>query len=417
VTDAGPVRIVNIVGAAEGADWFAPMCAGLAARGHEVHAIIDARPGAIGAQLAQAGIPVDRLDLSLSRPLAAARAPVRAALDAARLARAAGRVAGVLRRVRPDVVLTHHFNATLLGRVAGAAAGVPLRMSMAPSPFTLEAPVTRGLDRATWRADHVVIAGSECIRSLYAALGVPRSRLEVVYYGAPADRFDPRRADRAATRARLGVPEGAPLIGHVAHFYAPIGGRFAPPAARGRGIKGHEVLLRALPEVLAARPDARLLCAGGARGTPAQRYREQVGRLADALGVAHAVDFLDERDDVPQLLGALDVSVQPSLAENLGGTIESLLMAAPTVASRVGGMPEAVRHEETGLLVAPDRTGELAAAIVRLLGAPDLAARLGRCGRELMLQRFTFERTVADLDRIIRARHAEQRATTRRGPP
>ena len=415
MTDAALLRIVNIVGAAEGADWFAPMCAGLGARGHDVHAIIDARPGAIGAQLAQAGIAVDRLDLSLSRPLAAARAPARAALDAARLARAAGRVAGVLRRVRPDVVLTHHFNATLLGRLAGAAAGVPLRISMAPSPFTLQAPVTRALDRATWRADHVVIAGSQCIRSLYEALGVPRARLEVVYDGAPAERFDPRSADRDATRARLGVPAGAPLIGHVAHFYAPIGGRFAPPAARGRGVKGHEVLLRALPAVLAARPDARLVCAGGVRGGPAQDYRERVRRLADALGVAHAVDFLDERDDVPQLLGALDVSVQPSLAENLGGTIESLLMAAPTVASRVGGMPEAVRHEETGLLVAPDHPGELAAAIVRLLAAPDLAARLGRDGRELMLQRFTFERTVADLDRIIRARHAEQRGTTRSG--
>ncbi len=96
---------------------------------------------------------------------------------------------------------------------------------------------------------------------------------------------------------------------------------------------------------------------------------------------------------------------------------ESLLMAAPTVASRVGGMPEAVRHEQTGLLVAPDHPGELAAAIVRLLAAPDLAARLGRDGRELMLQRFTFERTVADLDRIIRARHAEQRGTALRGRP
>ncbi len=399
------VRLVNVVGAAEGADWFVPMCAGLAARGHQVSAIIDARPGGLGAQLDQAGIPLHRVDLSLSRPLAAARAPARAALDAARLAQAAARVAGVLRRVRPDAILTHHFNATLLGRLAGVTAGVPLRMSMAPSPFTLEAPVTRGLDRATWRADHVLIAGSERIRTLYEGLGVPRSRLEVVYYGAPAERFDPRSADRVATRAHLGISADVPLIGHVAHFYAPIGGRFAPPAARGRGIKGHEVLLRALPTVLAARPDARLVMAGGARGAPAARYREQVRALSASLGVAGAVEFLDDRGDVPQLLGALDVAVQPSLAENLGGTIESLLMAVPTIASRVGGMPEAVHHEQTGLLVAPDDPAQLAAAILRLLAEPELAARLGRDGRALMLERFTFERTLDDLDRIIRERH------------
>ena len=399
------LRLVNIVGAAEGADWFVPMCAGLAARGHEVSAIIDARPGDIGTRLSAAGIPFERLDLSLSRPLASARAPTRVALDAARLARGAARVAGALRRARPDVLLTHHFNATLLGRFAGAAVRVPLRMSMAPSPFPLQAPFTRRLDRATWRADHVLIAGSQCIRDLYEDLGVPRSRLEVVYYGASSAGFDPSCTDPAALRARLGVPAGAPLIGHVAHFYAPIGGSFAPPAARGRGVKGHEVLLRAVPAVLAERPDARFVLAGAARGAPAERYREQVRHLAVALGVAQAVDFAGECRDVPQLLSALDVAVQPSLAENLGGTIESLLMATPTVASRVGGIPESVRHEQTGLLVAPDDPGQLAAAILRLLAAPDLAGRLGRQGRELMLERFTFERTLADLARIIDDRH------------
>lgn len=400
------LRLVHIVGAAEGADWFVPMCVGLAARGIDVSAIIDARPGDLGDRLAAAGIRAQRVDLSLSRPLAAARTPARAVLDGARLTQAAGRVAGILRRVRPDVVLTHHFNATLLGRVAGAAVGVPLRMSMAPSPFPLQAPFTRRLDRVTWRADHVLIAGSQCIRDLYEDIGVPRSRLELVYYGASSSGFDPLRTDPAAVRAKLGVPVGAPLVGQVAHFYAPIGGSFAPPAARGRGLKGHEVLLRAVPAVLAERPDARFVLAGGARGAPAEQYRDRVRQLAVSLGVAEVVDFVGECRDVPRLLSALDVAVQPSLAENLGGTIESLLMATPTVASRVGGIPEAVRHEQTGLLVAPDDPAQLAAAILRLLAAPDLAARLGRQGRELMLERFTFEHTLADLARIIDDRHS-----------
>ena len=405
------VRLVNVVGAAEGADWFVPMCAGLAARGHQVSAIIDARPGGLGAQLDQAGIPLHRVDLSLSRPLAAARAPARAALDAARLAQAAARVAGVLRRVRPDAILTHHFNATLLGRLAGVTAGVPLRMSMAPSPFTLEAPVTRGLDRATWRADHVLIAGSERIRTLYEGLGVPRSRLEVVYYGAPAERFDPRSADRVATRAHLGISADVPLIGHVAHFYAPIGGRFAPPAARGRGIKGHEVLLRALPTVLAARPDAR--------ARPGGRRARRAGRSATAsrcrasaasLGVAHAPS-------------SSSTSVATSRSCSARWTSRCSRRSPRTSAARSSrcswprrrwpagsaGMPEAVHHEQTGLLVAPDDPAQLAAAILRLLAEPELAARLGRDGRALMLERFTFERTVDDLDRIVRERSSALR--------
>jgi len=408
-----PLRVVQLTGAAEGADWFAPMCAGLAERGHDVLAVIDARPGDLAGRLAGAGIPTARIDLSLRRPLSSRRTPGAVAVDAAHLARASGRLARLLRSVRTDVVISHHFNATLIGRFAGVAAGVALRTSMSPSPFTLEAPFTRRLDGATWRADHVVIAGSECIRGLYEELGVPRSRLEVVYYGAPAARFDPDRVDPASMRARLGVPVKAPLIGHVAHFYAPIAGAFSPPSARGRGVKGHEVLLRAVPAVLAQRPDARFVLAGGARGDPAARYREGVRRLAETIGVGHAVGFIGECRDVPDLLAAVDVAVQPSIAENLGGTIESLLMEAPTIATRVGGMPEAVRHEETGLLVAPGDPAQLAAAILRLLAAPDLGARLGRRGRELMLERFTFERTVVDLDRIIVKRH---NALTAAGP-
>ena len=72
-------------------------------------------------------------------------------------------------------------------------------------------------------------------------------------------------------------------------------------------------------------------------------------------------------------------------------------MERPTVATRVGGMPEAVRHEETGLLVPPADAPALAAAIERLLSDRTEAQRLARAGRALMLERFTLEKTGSDL--------------------
>ena len=72
-------------------------------------------------------------------------------------------------------------------------------------------------------------------------------------------------------------------------------------------------------------------------------------------------------------------------------------MERPTVATRVGGMPEAVRHEETGLLVPPADAPALAAAIERLLGDRAEARRLATAGRALMLERFTLRRTGSDL--------------------
>ncbi|MEA2318893.1 MAG: hypothetical protein QOD44_3082, partial [Solirubrobacteraceae bacterium] len=102
MTAARALRIVQMTGAAEGADWFAPMCAGLATRGHEVLAIVDARPGDLAGRLAQAGVATARVDLSLHRPLSSGRGAGGVAVDAVRLSRAAGRVARLLRSARAD---------------------------------------------------------------------------------------------------------------------------------------------------------------------------------------------------------------------------------------------------------------------------------------------------------------------------
>ena len=103
------------------------------------------------------------------------------------------------------------------------------------------------------------------------------------------------------------------------------------------------------------------------------------------------------RHDLQRVRISFEVAVQCSLTECLGGTIEALLMERPTVASRVGGMPEAVRHEETGILVPPADPPALAAAIERLLADRGEAQRLARAGRALMLERFTRARTGNDL--------------------
>lgn len=408
------MRVAHIVGASEGADWFPAISAGLLERGHDLTAIIDARSGDLDARLQAAGIPTRRCHLSLQRPLASRRGRIGYAGDALWLAGCAIRLGRLLASLEPDLVLTHLFNAALLGRIAGAAAQVPLRMDMVASPLTVEAPLTRALDRLTLPLEHVVIAGSDRIRSLYLDLRVSAERLERVYYGADASSFDPDRASRASVRSELGLASDEQLVGQVAYFYAPWQGRVAPPAVRGRGVKGHETFLRAAQLVRAARPRTRFLLAGGARGAAAAAYRDSVRSMSSRLGLTEYVTFLGERTDVPEVLAALDVSVQCSLAENLGGTIESLLMRRPTVATRVGGMPEAVIDGRTGLLVEPDDPESLAAAIIRLLEDRRLAHQLGSAGRRHMLSGFTLEHTVAALDEIMRRRMAARGPSKRR---
>jgi glycosyltransferase involved in cell wall biosynthesis len=326
---------------------------------------------------------------------------------------AAIRLARLLRRERIQIVHTHGYNANLIGRVAAWIARVPIRISMVSGPYPLEAPLPALADRLTSWMDHRVVAACEHIRTLCRATATAPGRTTCIYYGADADRFDPARANGARIRRELGLDADAPLVGLIAYLYPPVRGWVAPRALRGHALKGHEYFLDAARLVRQALPHARFLLVGGAIGPAAERYRAGLEAHARALGLADAVRFAGFRPDVPDVLDALDVAVQCSLSEGLGGTIESLLMGVPTVATRVGGMPESVRDEETGLLVPPRDAAALANAILRLLTNRQWARALAAAGRERMRARFTLQRTITDIDALYRAVAQEQALSLR----
>jgi glycosyltransferase involved in cell wall biosynthesis len=289
----------------------------------------------------------------------------------------------------------------VIGRIAGWLADVPVRVSMIAGPFHLEARASRWVDRATWWMDSVLVGSCVHTVGIYRGLGIPADRLALVYYGADEKRFDPRQVRSANLRAELGWSPDTPVVGMIAYFYAPLpASRWAPPAVWGHGLKGQEFLIRAVPLVLRRFPEARFLLVGSGWNDAGREYLDDMKRLARRLGVQDSIVFAGYRSDVERILSDLDVSVQPSLSENLGGTIESLLMERPTVASDVGGMPDSVRNGITGILVRPADPADLADGIVRLLRDPARARRLGRAGRALMLERFTLGRTVADLSAV-----------------
>jgi hypothetical protein len=125
-----------------------------------------------------------------------------------------------------------------------------------------------------------------------------------------------------------------------------------------------------------------------------RQYLAKMQSLVRDLNLADRVTFTGYRTDVPEVLKALDVTVQASLSENLGGTIEGLLMETPMVATRVGGLIDSVVDGETGILVAPDDPASLAKGILTVLRDPDGARQLAKRGRQFMLERFTLRRTV-----------------------
>jgi glycosyltransferase involved in cell wall biosynthesis len=317
---------------------------------------------------------------------------------------------------RYDVAQTHLFNSMVLGRLAAWLADVPVRLAMVAGPFHLEAETPRWVDADTAWMDTGIIGSCAYTNALYRSLGVPERKLHLVYYGPNATTFDPSKTQPADLRAEFGWPADAPIVGMVAYFYPKLPpSRWTPRQLHAVANKRHEDLLRAVGHVLRKHPEVRFVLVGSGWGPDGEAQLAAMQALADELGLRQAVAFAGYRSDVARTLQAFDVSVQASLSENLGGTIESLLMERPLVATRVGGMVDSVHDETTGLLVPPLDPEALARAICRLLDDPAWAKTLGQAGRRLMLSQFTLEQTVAALDAIYRKQLAGDGVSRRHG--
>ena len=392
------LKICHVFAGVEGGRWVYDQLERLRdEHGCDVHVVLGGESGPTVDLFRAAGIPVKSLDFTLMRMRSFFSFPFRILS-----------LAIWMRRQRFDVVQSHVIQSTIFARPAAWLADVPVRLVMVTGPFYMQAPSTRRMERETVFMETGVIPSCELTARLYRESGVPeRLILPTLYYGPRPEQWDPERAKPAGIRRELGFADDTPLIGSVAVFYPRCGtSSFVPPEAHNRHIKGHEELIGAMPLILQSFPDAKLLLIGKGWGPAGAGAEAELRELVREKGLEDSVIFTGYRSDIASLYRDLDVSVQASLNENLGGTVESLLMARPTVATRVGGMVDSVVDGETGLLAEPGDPKSLADAILRMLRDPDMARALGAAGRKRMLEGFTLSTTVQGLAGL----YAEKRA-------
>jgi len=278
------------------------------------------------------------------------------------------RAALVLRRLAPGFDVVHFHTARAhalapLSRGRGARLVVTRRMDYVPAG----GPYVRFLYN---RAVDAVIAISEGVRTALIRVGVRAERIRVVPSGIDARALAAPPAARAAVRREWGLGDDEVAV-------------VALGALEVR--KGHAVLLAAAAGLASAAPRLRYVFCGEGR-----QAKALAGAAAALDGAARLVGF---RRDVAACLAAADIVALPSLQEGLGvAALEAMAAGRPVVASRVGGLAEAVVHEETGLLVLPGDPTALAAALARLARDPDLRTRLGVAGHARVLARYTATR-------------------------
>jgi len=220
-----------------------------------------------------------------------------------------------------------------------------------------------------WLASRFLLP-SEYLRNwVVRRRGMPRWRTHVLYNPIDTARFSPHPALREATRRRLGFAPDDIVIGFA--------GRFERQ-------KGVFVLASALERVMAAAPPVRALWVGNGECAP-----EIEGAIAMS---PHAARHVRQpwSDDMVSCYSAIDVLAFPSIRRESFGRVaaEAQACGVPVVASRVGGIPETLREDESGLLVEPGDVDAWSGALLRLVEDPMLRARMGAAGRVQACERF-----------------------------
>ena len=240
--------------------------------------------------------------------------------------------------------------------------------------------------RWLYRQPHAVVTTGEALRqTLIDVNGMPAQNVLSIPTGVDLTRFDPARFDRSKVRREFGIADHEPLIGTIAIL---------------RSMKGHGVLLGAMPAVLARFPDCRFLWVGDVHHDPS--YRLSLQTRAKEMGLGERLIFAGYRSDVPEILAALDLVVLPSTRDEgvPQSLTQALAMAKPAVATRVGAVGEIVRDGQTGVLVTPKDSAALAEGIIAQLADPVRARTLAANGRALVLADYDLDTMALNTERL-----------------
>lgn len=282
------------------------------------------------------------------------------------------RLAHMIRTGKYDVVHSHSWGVFLESALAALLARAPclvhtIHGNYLEYPPGLASRIKMGLRHLAerlmaYRHDRIVTVSDSIQHYVRRDVGLPQSRLTTIHNGIPCS---------APHRPRPPAPTVTFMtVGRLA------------------GIKNHAMMLRAFATVARTQPAVRLCIVGDGP------ERARLEAMVREQGIAGSVDFAGFRNDVTALLAQTDVFLMSSHHEGISiAILEAMCAGLPVIATRVGGVPETVRHGVTGLLVADNDEQAMVQAMQGLVASEPERRRLGEGGKALMHREFSIETT------------------------
>lgn len=218
--------------------------------------------------------------------------------------------------------------------------------------------------------------------TLSTEFGLAPERIDIIPDGVDVAKFHPHN-DRQRFRDELQVKSDQILVGMISML---------------RPEKGHHLFLQAARRILAKRTDCKFVMVGSPTHDSLAilaEVQDTIRQCYGSLDPTNPIVHLDYREDIPEILCALDIFAQPSRYEAQGLAIaEAMACRTAVVATNVGGIPERVRHAQTGLLAEPANPDDLARNIELLADDPGLRAKLARNAHILLCEQGTLDQTM-----------------------
>lgn len=292
-----------------------------------------------------------------------------------------------------DIVQNTLFWADVVGATAAKLARVPVVLSWETvthegNPYHNKLQRRAGYHWAMQWTDKVVAVSHEIKQSLIKNRGLEADKIQVIHYGVDLQKFNARGLYQEKRKA-LGFGADTLVIGVV---------------ARLEKVKGHRYFVEAFKNLVQKHTKLQAIFVGDGS------CREELTAQIRNYRLQERIHFLGVRKDIPELLNAIDLFVLPSIAgEGLPNVVlEAMACGKPVIATRVGGTPEAVRHQENGYLAEPADVASLQLALGKALSDPQRLRQMGQRSREIAEQAFSLQKQISSFEKLYQQLYREK---------
>lgn len=298
-------------------------------------------------------------------------------MDAAHFIPSALALRNIIKQNNVKIINTHSSKDSWIGSIAGRLAGVKVLRTRHISSKLNKGRLTRLVYGPL--CDRIITTGKFIRNQIIDELALAPDKVRSIPTGIDIERF--KTADGAKIRSELGIASHAPVLGIAAVL---------------RSWKGHSHLISAMPDILSAFPDARLMIVGdGPR-------RARIELEKRELGLGESVILTGHREDIPEVISSFDIAVIASYAsEGIPQfALQAMASGRPVVGTKIGGIPEVIHHDVNGLLVDSGNPLLIANAVKTLLGNPEKMKRMGEAGRRMAVEGHTTGKMLDSLEAL-----------------